>query len=110
MFQEIMIGFAIASAYPLGAVMGIWTQDEGINLRSSNFRSLIKKIGLPLSIFYGIILGLSWNSSIIDLVSLLIFGTILAQTSIITKSNKITKNIWVEGFVFFSMFLVLSFI
>ncbi len=102
MIQKLLLGLTVSFAYILGPLLGKWTKDEGKKLRKSAFAKALGKFGALLAVIYGLILGLAWRLEYEASVALVIFGLILAQTSLNGKRN--------HAFIFLLLFLVVIFL
>lgn len=108
MVYEILVGLGVAFGYPLGSLLGGWTQDEGRNIRS-RFGPSLKRLSLFLPIVYAGLLYLFWAANQLEFGALLVFGTIMVQTSLIS-SKKMDKSTMYQGILFLLIFSVIVFV
>ena len=106
MLQELILGLVVSFAFILGPLLGKWTIDEGRNLRKSGFAKALKKYMSQLAAFYGLVRGRAWNFDFEALASLVIFGLILAQTSLTPNKKMALKS----AVVFLFVFVLLTFL
>ena len=108
MLQELMLGLAVGFAFIIGSLLGSLTADEGNFIRKTVFAKFLRKFSLILAVLYSVFLWLALRAGQTEAVSLVLFGLVIAQTSMVTTKKLDGKSV-ASGLVFVAVFFALSF-